>query len=493
MSKYLEGIAVIIMAGCLNACGSFPVNRQLDQFDKTAGYRFEQLKPGPNNTDSLFVVLTMSGGGTRAAALSYGVLDALRGTRITWRGHPKSLLEEVDVISSVSGGSFTAAYYALHRAEIFNGRFDQVFLQRNIQKGLLWQLWRPASWFKLAGRSYGRSDLSAEYYDRLIFKGATYQDLVAKAQRPFVIINATDMTLGAQFPFIQDQFDLLCSDLSQIPVARAVASSSAFPGLLTPLTFQNHAGQCGFRDDRWVGLAQEDRRENADRAIRSDHRRSYYQDLPDRPGSRRYIHLIDGGAAENIGLRGPMYAIRSTDPVYSILRKINNEEVDKLVVIVINAATDPDTKRDHSPRVPGLVDVLASAATVPLGNYSVDTVTLLKNKIAEFNVGYDYLGQCEEILQEKCPDQTLDPDLHPVDLYVIEIAFDFVSDDKDRHWFKNIGTSFSLPEKTINVLKRVGCTLFRDDPALKALLSEDGRSQEKLQGSAPVCPSVPDN
>ena len=49
------------------------------------------------------------------------------------------------------------------------------------------------------------------------------------------------MTLGARFEFTQDQFDLLCSDLSTVPVARAVAASSAFPILLSPLTLHNYS------------------------------------------------------------------------------------------------------------------------------------------------------------------------------------------------------------------------------------------------------------
>ena len=66
-------------------------------------YRFERAAAAGKNTNSLFVCLAFSGGGTRAAALAYGVLDKLRQTRITWKGEEKSLLDEVDCISSISG------------------------------------------------------------------------------------------------------------------------------------------------------------------------------------------------------------------------------------------------------------------------------------------------------------------------------------------------------------------------------------------------------
>jgi NTE family protein len=478
-----------VVAALIGGCGSFPVNPKLETFDPQSGYRLDHLEPGDHNTDSLFVVVTMSGGGTRAAALSYGVLDALRRTSITWKGESKSLLQEVDMVSSVSGGSFTAAYYALHHEGLFDGRFERTFLNHDVQGDLVRRLLVPTSWLKLAGASYGRSDLGARYYDEHIFDGAKYRDLVEAGRRPFVIINATDMTLGAQFPFIQDQFDLLCSDLSGVSVARAVAASSAFPGLLTPLTFQNYAGQCGFEDYPWVGLAEADRRDNVERTIRADHRRSYYERPVSTAGSRPFVHLIDGGVSDNIGLRGPLYAIASTDPTYSILRKIDKEEVEKLVVIVVNAATSPKTSRDRSARVPGAGDVIETAATVPMDNYSVDSVSLLKAKVSEFNAGYDNLRACEEVLKEACPGSTLDSSaLYPVDLYVIQVAFEFIQDESERNRFKNIATTFSLPKSTVDALEKVGCTLFRDDPDLTRLLSGTGRTQDEVRGTPPRCP-----
>jgi len=62
-----------------------------------------------------------------------------------------------------------------------------------------------------------------------VFAAGTYADIIARNRRPFVILNATDMTTGSLFPFIQDQFDLLCSDLAGVPLGRAAAASSAFP------------------------------------------------------------------------------------------------------------------------------------------------------------------------------------------------------------------------------------------------------------------------
>jgi NTE family protein len=112
-----------------------------------AGYRFKNLS-NDGNSDSLQIFLAFSGGGKRAAALSYGVLEELARTKIVWEGQQRRLLDEVDYISAVSGGSFTAAYYALHGDGIFTD-FEEKFLDKNIQGELIWRLFSEVRSFQI--------------------------------------------------------------------------------------------------------------------------------------------------------------------------------------------------------------------------------------------------------------------------------------------------------------------------------------------------------
>ena len=173
------------------------------------------------------------------------MLEALRDTRVLRGGRELRLLDEVDLISGVSGGSFTAAYYGLFGDRTFQD-FEQKFLKKNIQGELSSQIFfNPANWTRLFSPYFDRSDLAAEYYDKNVFEGATFADL-ARRPGPMILINATDMVYGTRLAFIQDAFDIICSDLSAFPVARACAASSAVPILLTPITLKNYAGSCGF-------------------------------------------------------------------------------------------------------------------------------------------------------------------------------------------------------------------------------------------------------
>ena len=79
-----------------------------------------------------------------------------------------------------------------------------------------------------------RTDMASGLYDETLFHHATYADMI-KAHGPCVIINATEMTLGTRYQFTQDYADSICSDLSRLPVSRAVTASSALPILFSPI------------------------------------------------------------------------------------------------------------------------------------------------------------------------------------------------------------------------------------------------------------------
>ena len=104
-------VAWMLMPGC----ASRPINQSIDAVDPEGGYRPAVMLPRRSGNDpSILFILSFSGGGTRAAALSYGVLEELRRTAYVFPGgETRRLIDEVDVITGVSGGSFTALSYAL--------------------------------------------------------------------------------------------------------------------------------------------------------------------------------------------------------------------------------------------------------------------------------------------------------------------------------------------------------------------------------------------
>jgi NTE family protein len=461
LSSSASRVSVAFLAFLALGCAHYIRNEPVAAVDQRAGYRFQNLAKTEKG-DELFLILTFSGGGTRAAALSYGVMKKLAETPIQAAGGPSTLLAEVDVISSVSGGSFTAAYFALFGERLFTD-FEPRFLRQNIQGQLVRGLFVPTNWFKLPSPYYDRIDMAADLYNRKIFEGKTFADLIRRAERPYIILNATDMTAGHRFEFTQAQFDLLCSDLTSYPVARAVAASSAFPGLLSPLTVDNHANRCGYQPPPWVANAQEDRRVNPRRYIAAGEVLSYLS------GERPHIHLMDGGVSDNIGLRGPERALTTTYSDWSVVQKINNREIRRVVVIVVNAKTAAEKQWDRRENAPNIINSLQVASGAPMAHYSFETVERLSEHFEQETKDTELVRR----LRERYPDIPLPSGgIEQVSFYDIDVSFDEVTDAAERKYLKELPTTFALPDEAIERLLRVGPAVLDESPDFQRLLKD---------------------
>lgn len=462
--KSLKLFACAIVAALLSGCAF--QNQSLTGFLPHQGYRLRNLSTNAVNSDEVFIVLSFSGGGTRAAAFSYGAMEELANTPIGHGATKRRLLDEVDLISSVSGGSFTAAYYALYRDRLFR-EFDQEFLKRNIQLGLGLRVLNPLNWPRLASPYFDRIDLAAEYYDGLMFRGHTYQDLLTNTSRPFIVLNATDMSLGSRFEFTQQQFDLLYSDLGGYPIARAVAASSAFPILLSPITLKNYRERPGYEEPGWISSGMDDADNNPGRFKIATIGRSY-EDATNRP----YIHLIDGGISDNIGLRGPSQSLFSMDGGDSIIQRINLRKIKKLAFITVNAKPGDSVDWDKKRRAPGVLSVMSTAISAPMDNYSFATVNSLTEKV---DADYVKPKQTElsviKRLKEVCPGANWPEVLPTLEFHEIELSFDKMKDPVLRKQLKELPTNFHLPAKDVDLLKRAARELLQQSSEFRALVN----------------------
>lgn len=304
----------------------------------------------PDRDPSLLVAVTLSGGGARAAAFGYGVLSELQRTHFQWNGQDKNLLEATDVISGVSGGSILAAYYAAFGAKGLAG-FEPDFLRQNFQNSLITQTLQPAHLIELTSPWFGRSQLLARRLDAL-YRGMTYADIERQPRHPQLVIASTDMSLGTGFEFTDDQFALICSDLRSVPLSFAVAASSAVPLALSPMTLKNHAGDCRARKvvPRFAGMEGGDYRARMYRSQANS-----YLDAARRP----YIHLVDGGLADNLGVRRLLDRALAGGGLRDSFSEVGIPpgSVRQLVLITVNSERDPANNIDMSDRVPGFMEV----------------------------------------------------------------------------------------------------------------------------------------
>jgi NTE family protein len=386
-----------------------------------------------------FVILAFSGGGTRAAALAYGVLQELRDTVVISKGVPTRFLDEVDVISSVSGGSFTAAYYGLFGDKIFDD-FEDVFLHHHIEKQVLKRFLNP--FFIISPQ--GRTEAAIEYYQRTIFKYATFDNMM-HPDAPMVIINASDLGQGVRFSFTQEYFNLLCSDLSSFPVARAVTASSAVPLLFNPVVIKNH-NKCDDQSSIMVKAGRNRTNKNAELEMMFNGLTTY-----NNKNQRKFSHFVDGGITDNLGLRSIHDMLEVAGGAKSLMNRLKLRAPKRMVLISVDASTRPELVMDNTRRRPSLAETVTAMSNVQLQRYNVATIELLKTKFQQWA-------------------QQISTAEHQVEPYFIKFGFKDLKSSEQQKYFNKIPTSFSLSREQVDKLIHVGRQLMRDNSDYQRLL-----------------------
>lgn len=464
-TKLLIAFAALLAS---TACATRPVNPKITRIDTSSGYRFE-TRPQKTNRDNL-VILAFSGGGTRAAAFSYGVLEFLRRTEVVGpKGNHVRLLDEVDVITGVSGGSFTALAYGLYGDKLFED-YEKRFLKRNIQGEIIAGVANPFNWPSLWSRAWGRSELAAKLYDKVLFNGATYADL-NRGTGPFITVSTTDITNGTRLSFVQGVFDVLCSDLSAVPLSRAAAASSAVPVALSPVTLNNYGGSCDYAPPDWIQpvLEYQDPPRSAARTIRELKGQAEYQDGAARP----YIHLVDGGVSDNLGMRGVLDALEMLETLHDRGIPSAIDTARRIIIIVVNSLSSPPIDWDKHERPPGTIEVLLQATGVPIDHYSYEATELLKDTAARW--------QAMRTLRDSpafAPgrDAAADALLRApqAEIYAIDVSFSQLRDKEEAKYLNKQPTSFYLPGKAVDRLRAAAGEIIMQSPEFQRLRRDAG-------------------
>ena len=190
------------------------------------------------------IALSCSGGGYRAASFHLGVMAYLQ--RVQYQGHP--LLDNVKMLSTVSGGTITGIVYTLQRQQ--GKTFPEIYaflLERlrrlDLVKLGIEKLNPGAPW----RNTYKRKNLInafAELYDEHFTGGATFAALDnMHCHLEAVAFNSTEFTNAVDFRFRNRgtgffgnfYFRVSNSQAGEIRLSDAMAASSCFPGGFEPI------------------------------------------------------------------------------------------------------------------------------------------------------------------------------------------------------------------------------------------------------------------
>jgi len=441
----LRGMARSALLGLLvglSACSSLRPWQNLPMKPRPTAVATAE-PPAASQQRAMLMLLSLSGGGARAAAFGYGVLDALRQTEVLWQGRNKPLIDELDVISGVSGGSIIAAYYAAFGSQTFPA-FEEHFLRQNFQDTLISNMLQPGNLVDLSSPWFGRSHLLERRLAEL-YHGKTFADLPGQ---PRLLVSATDLSLGSSFEFTWRQFGLICSDLASVPLSFAVTASSAVPIALSPMTLKNFSSDC----TRPARLADAETQDYRVRLLRQSQRS--YLDGQTRP----YIHLVDGGLADNLGLRSLLDRAQADGGLRRTLRGESIEKVHRLVIIAVNAERDPSEQIDTSDQVPGTWSVVDALLFGTGARATQETLGLLKDTVQTWR---------RELSRQSVDDDPFAPDAQ---IHVINVNLRDAPELQTRRRLLQIPTAFSVPPDDVDSLIRAGRSILQGSPDFQALV-----------------------
>ncbi|WP_198371036.1 patatin-like phospholipase family protein [Roseomonas rosulenta] len=456
-----RSLCAALMLAILGACQgpgdtlNAPLVRGADgAADFGANYGFELVSSG--RTGEHLVLLAFSGGGKRSAAFAHGALEGMRRMPVG----RTTLLDQVDYISAVSGGSFPAVHYGLYREDSFS-TFREDFLDRDINAYIYGTYLLPWHWEWVVRSDVGTNDRMARVYDTLMFRGATFGDL-ARRGPPLVSVNATDIANGVPFPFLGTTFGLICSDLNAFPLARAVAASNGFPVLFSAITLRNHADRCGTARPRTAPP-----REWSDLDGEAE-RRAQFARLAERyadPARQPWVHLLDGGISDNLALRGLLYIFLRLQDEPEALRSLASR-TRRVIVISVDgeAAQDPQIARQRS--FGGLSQILGAVSGTQIDAYNFETRLVMRRQVADV---------VERLRAERCRTATRveQRNCRDVDGAFVHLSLADVGDESLRTRLQMIPTGLTIPRADVDALLEQGINAVTGNARIRELLAAD--------------------
>jgi NTE family protein len=256
-----------------------------------------------------------------------------------------------------------------------------------------------------------------------------------------------------------------------VPLSRAAAASSAVPVVLSPVTINNYGGTCNFTAPAWVQLFTRSANppRPAARAIRELKEAEPYNDSVHHP----YIHLVDGGVADNVGMRGVLDALEFLEALHDAGQPTPLDRVKRIIVFVVNSLSSPPTNWDESESPPGTVDILLKATGVPIDHYSYEAVELLKDIAARWEKDRktrDLAGCSANKDSPVCASIRVPQ----AEIYAIDVSFAALPDAKEREYLNQQPTSFVLPPEAVDRLRAAAGTIIFASPEFQRLLKDVG-------------------
>ncbi len=412
--------------------------------------------------DGTVIGLAFSGGGTRAAAFAYGALKQLARTPSPGAAGRGDLLDHVQIVSGVSGGSIIAAYYGLKGRAALDD-FREQYLTQDVMAELTTNI-SLINIGRALGGGVNTDNKLRDWFNAHLYHDANYGALIG--HRPIVLINATDVYSRTPFLFAPATFAAMCSDLTEYPIAAAVAASAAVPGVFAPIIIEPFPGKCQTPlPERFLRAANNPAESPLLHSFAKAMERA-------RTGKVKYIKLFDGGLVDNYGLSGITIARASVGTPFGPLRPEEAVKLRRFLFIVVDSGRGP--QGDWSQTLDGpsgkdlvgaVMDTIIEANT--RSSYTAFEATLKdwRNELIRWRCG---LKQDEVVrLRGKSGGWSC----RDLKFTIARVSFEQFDAARTKR-LNDVPTSFTLPAATVDEVARAGADALQANPGFQAFLKD---------------------
>jgi len=179
-----------------------------------------------------------------------------------------------------------------------------------------------------------------------------------------------------------------------------------------------------------------------------------------------YIHLVDGGVADNLGLRAILDRVILRGSLWEAMKGTELENAHKIVFVIVNAETQPDTKWDRLPSPPPSGAMLPSYSSIAIERYNEETIALLKESLKTW---------AEEVRTKRCKGEKVSTEpgsCGDFESYLVEVKFDALKDEEERTYFKRLPTSFALKSEQVDKLRDAAHRIMVESSEFQRLLKD---------------------
>ena len=181
---------------------------------------------------------------------------------------------------------------------------------------------------------------------------------------------------------------------------------------------------------------------------------------------KKYFHLIDGGVADNLGLRAIEESIESAGSAWTTLKFSGREKVRKVVFIVVNAETKAEPEWDKIEYMPPFAAMLSSYSTIAIVRYNRETMAILQESFDRW---------ARDIRTGRCPPGQVSTEpgsCGDIEFYLADVRFENLEDKAEVDYLGKLPTAFRLTGEEVDRLRAASRKLLVESDGFRKFLKD---------------------